>query len=140
MTDKIARNRITALASAVFFLVSGFLAGDTVATMQRVGLVGARPPLSMMHTVLRILIVVVALALLYVFHSVLERIALLMVAAAAGSTALYGFGLRSAGLSAFRLLSHLAAYALVMFVAGRMVAIARREMKATRAMTPSPAG
>jgi hypothetical protein len=126
--------QLTALSWVVVFLVSGFLEGDTVATMQRVGLFGTRPPLSVAHTVLRILIVIVALALLYVFHNVLERIALLIVAAAAGSTALHGFGLRSAGLSAFRLLSHLAAYALVMIVAGRMVAVARRELKSARAM------
>lgn len=91
--------------------------------MTRVGLFGLRPPLSVFHTFLRILIAVVALALLYVFRCLLERIALLTAAAAASSTALYGIGLRSAGLSAFRFLSHLAAYALVMVVAGRKVAV-----------------
>ena len=56
--------------------------------MTRVGLFGLRPPLSVFHTFLRILIAVVALALLYVFRCLLERIALLTAAAAASSTAL----------------------------------------------------
>jgi len=60
----------------------------------------------------------------------LERVTLLMGAAAAGSSALYGLGLRSAALSAFRLLSHLAAYALAMIVAGRMIAVTLRQPKA----------
>jgi hypothetical protein len=50
--------------------------------------------------------------------ALVERIALLTAAVAASSTALYVIGLRSAELSAFRLLSHLAAYALVMFCCG----------------------
>ena len=133
MTENIARNRLTALAWVTVFLVSGLLEADSVTTLWRVGLFGARPPLSVAHTSLRLLIVIVALALLYVFHGGLERIALLIAAAAAGSSVLYGFGLRSAGLSAFRILSHLAAYALVIFVAGRMVAVAHPELKAARA-------
>jgi hypothetical protein len=119
--------RFTPLAWIVVFLVSGLLECDQVATIQRVGLFGVRPPLSVAHTVLRVLIVIASIALLYVFHSALQRIALLTATAAAGSSALYGFGLRSAGLSAFRLLSHLLAYALVMLVAGRMIVVARRD-------------
>src|ERR1700722_1212641 len=115
MTENIARARLTGVAWAAVLLVSGFMEAETVATMRRVGLFGARPPLSLTHTAIRILIVIVALALLYVFRRVLDRIALLIAAAAAGSSALYGFGLRSAALSAFRVLSHFAAYALVMF-------------------------
>jgi hypothetical protein len=133
MTENIARSRLTALAGVSVFLLGGFLEADTVATMRRVGLFGARPPLSLTHTAIRILIVIVALALLYVFRRVLDRIALLIAAAAAGSSALYGFGLRSAALSAFRVLSHFAAYALVMFVAARIVAVECRELKAARA-------
>jgi hypothetical protein len=134
MTDKLARNRLAALAWLAVFLVSGFLEVETVATILRVGLVGERPPLSITQTLLRILIAVVALVLLYAVHRILERIALLMAAAAAASTALYGFGVRSAGLSAFRLLSHLAVYVLIVFVAGRMSAAAWRELKAARKM------
>jgi hypothetical protein len=129
MSENNIRKLLTALAWVAVFLVSGFLGGGTVATMTRVGLFGLRPPLSVFHTVLRILIAVVALALLYVFKGLLERVALLTAAAAASSTALYGIGLRSPGLLAFRLISHLAAYALVMFVAGRSVAIAFRQLK-----------
>src|SRR5215469_2623074 len=135
MSDNNAKTWLTALVWAVFFLVSGFLGAGTVATMTRVGLFGLRPPLSLLQTVLRIVIVVVALALLSVLRSRLERIALLIAAAAASSTALYGVGLRSAGLSAFRLLSHLAAYALIMVVAGRNVTITLRQLKSARAPT-----
>ena len=121
MTENVAGNRLIALAWGAVFLISEFLAIQTITTMQRVGLVGARPPVPVLQAVIRILIAIVALALWYVFRNVLERIALLTAAAAASSTALYGFGLRSPGLSAFRLLSHLVAYALVMLVVGRMV-------------------
>ena|SRR5215469_7071510 len=133
MSDKNTRKALTRLAWVAVFLLSGFLGGDTVVTMTRVGLFGLRPPLSIFHTVLRILIVVLALALLYVFQGRLERITLLIAAAAASSTALYGIGLRSAGLSAFRLLSHLAGYALIMAVAGRKIAITLRQLRSARA-------
>ena len=114
-----AAHRLSLLAGATVFVVAGFLAADTVATIRRVGLTGTRPPLPVLQTILRVLIAFAAPALWRVFHDSLERLALLIAAAAAASTALYGFGLRSAGLSAFRLLSHLAAYALIMLVAGR---------------------
>ena len=101
MRDDDTRKRLIALAWVAAFLVSGFLGGDSVVTMTRVGLFGQRPPLPVFHTVLRILIVVGALALLYVFQGRLERIALLVAAAAASSTVLYGIGVRSDGLSAW---------------------------------------
>jgi len=82
--------------------------------------------------VLRIMIVLAALALFYAVHGSLERIALLIIAAAASSSVLYGLGLHAAVLSAFRLLSHLGAYALIMVVAGRKVAIAFRQLKLAR--------
>jgi len=72
MSDDDTRKRLIALAWVAAFLVSGFLGGDSVVTMTRVGLFGQRPPLLVFHTVLRILIVVVALALLYVFQGRLE--------------------------------------------------------------------
>ena len=136
MNDNTTREWRTASAWVAVFLVAGLLAGGTIFTMTRVGLFGPRPPLSVFHTAIRILIAVIALALLSVFQDHLERIALLMAAAAASSTALYGLGMRSAGLSAFRLLSHLAAYTLIMFVAGRKVAITFHQPRSARA-TPS---
>lgn len=132
MGDNKTSRRKTALAWVAVLLISGFLGVDAIVTMMRVGLFGPRPPLSVFHTVLRVLIVVGALALLYVFQGRLERLALLIAGAAATSTALYGVGLRSTLLSAFRFLSHLAAYALIMFVAGRKIAIAFRELKSAR--------
>lgn len=128
MADNVARLRFTALVCVAVFLVSGFLASETIGTMQRVGLFGTRPPLPVTQTVLRFLIVVVALGLLWFSRSVLDRVTLFVAAAAAGSTALYGLGYRSTALSAFRLLLHLAAYALVMVVASRKFAAARREL------------
>ena len=133
MADNIARHRLTALAWVAVFLISGFLASGTIETMRHVGLFGTRPPLPVAQTVLRILIIAIALGLLCVFRNAVDRMTLLVVAAAAGSTALYGLGYRSAGLSAFRLLSHLAAYALAMVVASRKVAAARRELILARA-------
>ena len=115
------------------FLTSGFLASETIETMRHIGLFGTRPSLPVAQTVLRILIVAVALGLLCAFRSALDQMTLLVVAAAAGSTTLYGLGYRSAGLSAFRLLSHLAAYALLRVVASRTVAAARRELILARA-------
>lgn len=127
MIEYSLRNRLAITAWVAIFLACGFLAGETVATIRRVGLTGARPPLPAVHTALRVLIMVVALALVFVFRRTFERVALIAAAAAAASTALYGFGLRSAGLSAFRLLSHVAAYVLLMLVAGRRIIAAHHE-------------
>jgi len=133
MRNNITKSRLIALGWLAVFLASAFLTGETVATMHRFGLTGERPPLPAVQTILRILIVVAALALVPVFRGVLERCTLLMGAAAAGSSALFGFGLRSAGLSAFRLLSHLAAFALAMLVAGWRVAPVWPKQKAAGA-------
>jgi hypothetical protein len=138
MSDENTRMRLTASAWVAVLVVSGFLEGDTIATLTRVGLFASRPPLPIFHTVLRILIVVAAVALWYVFQGLLERIALLLAAAAAGSTALYGIGLRSAGLSAFRLLSHLAAYACILLVASRRVTLTFRQLSADVSGHSSP--
>lgn len=127
MIDYVAKIRLTALVWAAVFLVSGFLEAGTIGTVQRIGLFGTRRPLPLVQTIIHVLIAIAALVLSCVFRAALERVTLLIAAAAAGSTALYGFGLRSSGLSAFRLLSHLAVYALLMFVAGRGVTFAWRE-------------
>lgn len=74
-----------------------------------------------------------ALGLLPLLRSALDRVTLVIAATAASSTALYASGYRSAGLSAFRLLSHLAAYSLVMIVASRKAAAARHELMVARA-------
>jgi hypothetical protein len=121
MAESVVRNRLTRPAWVAVILVAGFLGWDTIMTMQRVGLVGERPPVPVFQAAVRILIAIVAVALWFVFRGILERIALLTAAAAASSTALYGFGFRSPGLSAFRLLSHLAAYALVIFAMAKRI-------------------
>ena len=87
----------------------------------QVGLTGDRPPLPVVQTCVRIAIVIGSLLLVRVFRPALERTVLLTAAAAAGSSALFGFGLRSPALSAFRLLSHLAAFLLAMVACARRV-------------------
>jgi hypothetical protein len=116
-------DRLTWLAWVAVLIASGLLAADTAFAIQRIGLTGTRPALSVLQTGFRIALVVGALGLFPAFRHRWERITLLMGAAAAGSSALYGLGLRSPALSAFRLLSHLAAYALAIIVAGRMIAV-----------------
>jgi hypothetical protein len=111
-----------AVGWAAIFIACGYLGFGTVGTLRRVGLFGARPPLSMLNAVWHIVIAIRAVALLFVFRGALERVALLIAASASSSTALYGFGLRSSTLSGFRLLSHFAAYALIMIVALRRIA------------------
>ena len=90
-------------------------------TILQVGLIGERPPLSVLQTGLRIVIVLSAVGVVFVRRNLFERITLLTGAAAAGSSAVYGFGLRLPSLSAFRLLSHLVMYGMVAILAGRMV-------------------
>ena len=115
------------LAWFVVMVVAALLVVETVAEILRVGLTGTRPPLSAFQTSLRIVLGVGAIALLGWRRHVLERATLLVGAAAACSSALYGFGMRSLALSAFRLLSHLVTYVLAMAVARRLIALARRQ-------------
>jgi hypothetical protein len=95
------------------------LAAGTISTILHTGLTGARPPISLAATLLRALMVFAALSLLSTFRRPLERVTLLIAAAAALCTTLYGFGIRSPLLSAARLALHLAAYVLLMLVAAR---------------------
>jgi hypothetical protein len=94
---------------------------DTAQLILDIGLTGARPPLSTADTALRIVLCAGALGWFYFRRDVLERVTTITGAAAAGSSMLYGFGLRSPALSAFRLVSHLILYALVVVVATRFV-------------------
>ena len=90
------------LLIAFWLIVFGaalLLAADTTRFIVTSGLYAGRPALPRAQTALRMAIIAGALA--------------------AGSSALLGFGLRGASLSAFRLLSHLAAYGLAAAVAGR---------------------
>jgi TRAP-type C4-dicarboxylate transport system permease small subunit len=105
------RHRLSLVGWAAILIASAWLAVGTVAQMLSVGLFGQRPPLTSFDTGLRIVIVAGAVTLCCVRRDALERVTLIAGAAAAGSSALYGFGMRSPGLSAFRLLSHLVAYA-----------------------------
>ena len=71
-----------------------------------------RPPLSALQTMLRVLIVALALVLCWRRRDFTERIALVCAIIAAGSSALFGFGVNSTALQVTRLLFHFLAYSL----------------------------
>jgi hypothetical protein len=71
-----------------------------------------RPPLSTFQTLVRFLVVMLALLLLRFRGDVTERSALVCAVIAAGSSGLYGLGLNSTGLQVIRLLFHFLAYTL----------------------------
>ena len=109
-----------------------FMTADTLNIINAIGLVGERPPLSSLQTGLRAVLIAGAIVLLKTFRHPLERSALVMAIAAAGSSFLYGMGMRSPALSAFRLISHLVMYLLVAIAAGRLV----RASTSTRSTPP----
>jgi len=71
-----------------------------------------RPPLSAFQTMLRVLIVALALVLCWRRRDFTERMALVCAIIAAGSSALFGFGVNSTTLQVTRLLFHFLAYSL----------------------------
>jgi hypothetical protein len=109
MTVRILRRLIQGGWVAVA-VVAVVLLVDTGEFIRSAGLFAVRPPLSTTQTALRLVIVAGAIASLAVFRRTLERITLMLGVAAAGSSALYGVGLRFQGLAAFRLLSHFVLY------------------------------
>jgi hypothetical protein len=114
-----------AIASLLLLILFAALFADAVAVLRQAGLFGQRPPLTTFATGLRLVFVVGAVTLFLRWRDVLERVTLLIGATAAGSSALYGFGMRSPALSAFRLLSHLALYSLAVVVCARRIATTR---------------
>ena len=71
-----------------------------------------RSPLSVFQTLLRLLVVILALILLRVRSDLIERIALACAVVAAGSSFLFGLGVNSTGNQVVRLLFHFLAYSL----------------------------
>lgn len=69
-----------------------------------------RPPLSGFQILLRLFVVCSALFLLWRRRDLIERIALFFAIIAAGSSALYGFGVTSTTLQVVRLLFHFLGY------------------------------
>lgn len=71
-----------------------------------------RPPLSVFQTVLRFVVVMLAIVLFWRRRDLMERSALTCAVIAAGSSALYGLGVNSATLQVVRLLFHFLGYSL----------------------------
>lgn len=107
----------------VFWLVvlgAALLLGfNTTRFILMAGLYAERPPLPWAHTALRFAIIVGSMVITFVARDRFLRATVLIAAVAAASTALFGLGLRSAPLSAFRLISHLVAYILIITLAIR---------------------
>jgi hypothetical protein len=96
------------------------------------GLIADGPPLSLAQTVLRIALAAGALMLMFVRRRLIERATLAMGVVAPGSSALFGFGMRSPMLASVRVLSHFALYALAALVAWNVLMEMRRQMSASR--------
>ncbi len=97
----------TGLAVLFLFCVTGAI--WTAYWSLRFGL-APRPPLSVFQTLLRLLVVGSAFFLWWRCRDLIQRIALSCAIIAAGSSALFGFGVDSTGLRVVRLLFHFLAY------------------------------
>jgi hypothetical protein len=91
-----------------------------------------RPPLSVFQTVVRFVVVILAIVLFWRRRDLMERSALTCAVIAAGSSALFGLGVNSTALQIVRLLFHFLAYSL-----GAVAII--RWFQATRTGKHSPA-
>jgi len=122
-------NVVVGIGWLVVFLAAVVLTAQTTMYILQNGLVAARPDLSAVQTMLRVALVAGATAFLFVRRRAIERTALITGIAAAGSSALFGFGLRSPFLSAVRLLSHLVLYVLAAIVACQILIAMRRDIR-----------
>jgi hypothetical protein len=106
-------NKDTLVAAGMALLLLLCLAGAlwTAYWSLRFGLT-PRPPLSAFQTLIRFLIVMLALLLWRLRGDLAERSALACTVIAAGSSGLYGLGLNSIALQVVRLLFHFLAYSL----------------------------
>lgn len=118
-------NRLVVVMWTVVFGLAVWLTIETVTTIANVGLTGDRPPLPAFQTALRVVFGAGGLVFFAIRRDPWERVTGILGAAAAGSTTLFGFGFRSPALSAFRLLSHLALFALAAIVAARALSRVR---------------
>ena len=82
-----------------------------------------RPPLSMLQTIVRFVIVGAAVVLWPFRRDAIERATLACMAVAAGASALFGLGIRSAINDVVRLLFHFIAYALGVIVCARLLRV-----------------
>lgn len=129
MPLRTTHDRLVLCSWVVVLIAATALAVETAGQILRDGFFGLRPPLSMFQTGLRFVFFVGAIGLLPVRHHTLDRAALIVGAAAAASSVLFGLGLRSAALSVFRLLSHLILYVLAAVVAARLANVALRQTR-----------
>jgi len=72
------------------------------------------------------------MGLFFVRRDIVERITLVCVVVAAGSSALFGVGVRSPALSVVRLIFHFAAYSMGAVVFTRMLQVAGRRQRGGR--------
>ena len=117
------------LALLLLFCVAGAI--WTAYWSLRFGL-APRPPLSGFQILLRLLVVCSALFLLWRRRDLIERIALFCAIIAAGSSAVYGFGVSSMTLQVVRLLFHFLAYSLGAIAIVRWFALGRRMRRAVQ--------
>jgi presenilin-like A22 family membrane protease len=110
-------------------IVCGVGAGWTAYWSSRFGL-AARAPLSPFQTAVRFAGVALAVILLLFRRDTMERTTLICAVVAAGSSALFGLGLRSTTLDVVRLLFHFFAYALGVVVCVRWLARLRQTRNA----------
>jgi hypothetical protein len=111
----------------VVFLVAVLLTAQTIVYILQNGVVAVRPDLSAGQTVLRVALGAGATAFLFVRRRPIERTGLFMAIVAAGSSALFGFGMRSPLLAAVRVLSHLVLWVLAAIVAWQVLTAMQRE-------------
>ena len=99
----------TGLVLVLLFCLTGVI--WTAYWSLRFGL-APRPPLSQFQILLRLLVLSVAAVLWWRRRDLIERIALFCAIIAAGSSALYGFGVNSTTLQVVRLLFHFLGYSI----------------------------
>ena len=120
-------NLVVGIGWLVVFLVAVLLTAQTTVYILQNGLVTARPDLSAGQTMLRVALAAGATAFLFVRRRAIERSALITAIVSAGSSTLFGFGMRSSLLAAVRVLAHLVLWVLAAIVAWQVMMAMRRE-------------
>jgi CHASE2 domain-containing sensor protein len=120
-TDPLPRRAVVSsvLVVALVACIAGAV-GTAIWTLRH-GLLSERPPLPAWHTAIRVVIVLAAGLLAAVRRDRTERVALVCAVVAAGSSTLFGLGIRAPALFATRLIFHFLAYAIGSVAIGRLL-------------------